>query len=76
MRINRSKQNMNGHTIKIKDSLSLGAFATYIESTFRYRKQSLRRQIPNDAGLKHIIKKYNITTDPEVYKRIQKRQLC
>lgn len=69
MRINRSKQNMNGHTIKIKDSLSLGAFATYIESTFSLSEAEFKTTDTNDAGLKHIIKKYNITTDPEVYKK-------
>ncbi|WP_260843542.1 Ig-like domain-containing protein, partial [Streptococcus constellatus] len=69
MRINRSKQNMDGHAVKIKDNLSLGAFATYIESTFDLWEVEYISTNTNEPGVKNQIKQYRVTTDPEEYKK-------
>ena len=69
VRINRSKTDMGNHTIKIKDNIDLGAFASYIEKSFELSEVVYETTDTNYAGLKHIIKVYKLTTDPEEYKK-------
>ncbi|WP_255261168.1 Ig-like domain-containing protein, partial [Streptococcus sp. oral taxon 071] len=69
VRINRSKTDMGNHTIKIKDNIGLGAFASYIEKSFELSEVVYETTDTNYAGLKHIIKVYKVTTDPEEYKK-------
>ena len=69
MRINRSKTDMGNRTVKITDNLSKGAFATYLESTFSLSEAEYETTNKNKAGLKHKIKDYKITQDPEEYKK-------
>ena len=69
MRINRSKTDMGNRTVKITDNLSKGAFATYLESTFSLSDAEYETTNKNKAGLKHKIKDYKITQDPEEYKK-------
>ena len=67
VRINRSKQDLTGHTVKITDNISLGAFATYIEGSFELYEAEYETTDTNLAGLKNKIQKYEVTTDPEKY---------
>ena len=69
VRINRSKTDMGNHTIKITDNIGLGAFASYIEKSFELSEVVYETTDTNYAGLKHIIKVYKVTTDPEEYKK-------
>mgnify|MGYP000925586472 CR=1 FL=1 len=68
MKINRAKQDMTGHVVKITDDVSKGAFASYIESTFSLHEAEFETTNTNSSALKHLGDKYEITTDPEVYK--------
>ena len=67
VRINRSKQDLTSHTVKITDNISLGAFATYIEGSFELYEAEYETTDTNLAGLKNKIQKYEVTTDPEKY---------
>ena len=69
VRINRSKTDMGNHTIKIKDNVGLGAFASYIEKSFELSEVVYETTDTNYAGIKSRIKEYKITTDPEEYKK-------
>ncbi|WP_260843544.1 SpaA isopeptide-forming pilin-related protein, partial [Streptococcus constellatus] len=70
VRINRSKMNLNGHTIKIKDKLnsSSGAYMSYIENTFELHEAKYESTNTNQAGLVEKTEKYEVTTDPEKYR--------
>ncbi|MEZ7569672.1 Cna B-type domain-containing protein [Streptococcus anginosus] len=68
MKINRAKQDMTGHVVKITDDVSKGAFASYIEDTFSLHEAEYQTTDTNSSALKHLGDKYEITTDPEVYK--------
>uniref|UniRef100_UPI0022E59D42 Spy0128 family protein n=1 Tax=Streptococcus anginosus TaxID=1328 RepID=UPI0022E59D42 len=68
MKINRAKQDMTGHVVKITDDVSKGAFASYIESTFSLHEAEFETTNTNSSALKHLGDKYEITTDSEVYK--------
>ncbi|MGT2641926.1 Spy0128 family protein, partial [Streptococcus sinensis] len=69
VRINRSKTDMENHTIKITDNIGLGALASYIESSFELSEVEYETTDKNYAALKHRIKVYKVTTDPEEYKK-------
>ncbi|MCY7226091.1 Cna B-type domain-containing protein [Streptococcus anginosus] len=68
MKINRAKQDMTGHVVKITDDVSKGAFASYIESTFSLHEAEFETTNTNSSALKKMGKSYDITTDPNVYK--------
>ena len=68
MKINRAKQDMTGHVVKIADDISKGAFATYIEETFYLNEAEFETTNTNSSAVKKLGKRYDITTDPEVYK--------
>ena len=67
MKFNRSKTDMGNHVVEIKDDLSKGAFANYIESSFTLYEAEYKTTDTNDAGLTKLGKEYGITTDPAVY---------
>ena len=67
MKFNRSKTDMGNHVVEIKDDLSKGAFANYIESSFTLYEAEYKTTDTNDAGLTKLGKEYEITTDPAVY---------
>ena len=69
VRINRSKTDMGNHTIKITDNIGLGAFMSYIESSFELSEVEYETTDTNYAALKHRIKVYKVTMDPEEYKK-------
>ena len=69
MKINRSKTDMGNHVVKITDDMSKGAVANYIESEFNLYEAEYVTTDTNSSGLKHIIKVYKVTTDPEEYKK-------
>ena len=69
VRINRSKTDMGNHTIKITDNIGLGALASYIESSFELSEVEYETTDTNYAALKHRIKVYKLTMDPEEYKK-------
>ncbi|EGL88882.1 Cna protein B-type domain protein, partial [Streptococcus oralis SK255] len=69
VRINRSKTDMGNHTIKITDNIGLGAFMSYIESSFELSEVEYETTDKNYAALKHTIKVYKVTMDPEEYKK-------
>ena len=69
MKINRSKTDMGNHVVKITDDMSKGAVANYIESEFNLYEAEYVTTDTNSSGLKHIIKEYKVTTDPEEYKK-------
>ncbi|MBF7076857.1 Spy0128 family protein, partial [Streptococcus sp. HF-100] len=69
VRINRSKTDMGNHTIKITDNIGLGAFMSYIESSFELSEVEYETTDTNYAALKTRIKVYKITMDPEEYKK-------
>ena len=68
MKINRAKKDMTGHVVKITDDVSKEAFASYIEGTFSMHEVEFETTNTNSSALKHIGDKYEITTDPKVYK--------
>ena len=68
MKINRAKKDMTGHVVKITDDVSKGAFANYVEDTFYMYEAEFETTNTNSSALKHIGDRYEITTDPEVYK--------
>ncbi|WP_247946425.1 Spy0128 family protein, partial [Streptococcus oralis] len=68
MKINRAKKDMTGHVVKITDDVSKGAFANYVEGTFYMYEAEFETTNTNSSALKHLGDKYEITTDPEVYK--------
>ena len=67
MKINRAKQDMTGHVVKITDDISKGAFATYIEGTFYLNEAEFETTNTNSAAVKSKGKRYEITTDEDVY---------
>ena len=67
MKINRAKQDMTGHVVKITDDISKGAFATYIEGTFYLNEAEFETTNTNSAAVKSTGKRYEITTDEDVY---------
>ena len=67
MKINRAKQDMTGHVVKITDDISKGAFATYIEGTFLLNEAEFETTNTNSAAVKSKGKRYEITTDEDVY---------
>ncbi|ORO44847.1 hypothetical protein B7726_00335, partial [Streptococcus oralis subsp. tigurinus] len=69
VRINRSKTDMGNHTIKITDNIGLGAFMSYIESSFELSEVEYETTDKNYAALKHTIKVYKVIMDPEEYKK-------
>ncbi|MCY7216623.1 Cna B-type domain-containing protein, partial [Streptococcus cristatus] len=69
VRINRSKTDMGNHTIKITDNTGLGALVSYIESSFELSEVEYETTDTNYAALKHRIKVYKLTMDPEEYKK-------
>lgn len=68
MKINRAKEDMTGHVVKITDDVSKGAFANYVEGTFYLNEAEFQTTNKNSSALKHMGDRYEITTDPEVYK--------
>ena len=68
MKINRAKKDMTGHVVKITDDVSKGAFANYVEGTFYMYEAEFETTNTNSSAIKHLGDKYEITTDPEVYK--------
>ena len=69
MKINRAKKDMGNSVVKITDDMSKGAIASYIESEFNLYEVEYVTTDTNSSGLKHIIKVYKVTTDPEEYKK-------
>ena len=67
MKINRAKQDMTGHVVKITDDISKGAFATYIEGTFLLNEAEFETTNTNSSAVKSTGKRYEITTDEDVY---------
>ena len=67
MKINRAKQDMTGHVVKITDDISKGAFATYIEGTFLLNEAEFATTNTNSSAVKSTGKRYEITTDEDVY---------
>ena len=67
MKINRAKQDMTGHVVKITDDISKGAFATYIEGTFYLNEAEFETTNTNSSAVKSTGKRYEITTDEDVY---------
>ena len=67
MKINRAKQDMTGHVVKITDDISKGAFATYIEGTFYLNEAEFETTNTNSSAVKSTGKSYEITTDEDVY---------
>ena len=69
VRINRSKTDMGNRTVKITDNIGLGAFASYIESSFELSEVVYETTDTNYAAMKSRIKEYKLTMDPEEYKK-------
>ena len=67
VKINRAKQDMTGHVVKITDDISKGAFATYIEGTFLLNEAEFETTNTNSSAVKSTGKRYEITTDEDVY---------
>ena len=67
VKINRAKQDMTGHVVKITDDISKGAFATYIEGTFLLNEAEFATTNTNSSAVKSTGKRYEITTDEDVY---------
>ena len=67
MKINRAKQDMTGHVVKITDDISKGAFATYIEGTFLLNEAEFETTNTNSSAVKSTGKRYEITTEEDVY---------
>ena len=67
VKINRARQDMTGHVVKITDDISKGAFATYIEGTFLLNEAEFETTNTNSSAVKSTGKRYEITTDEDVY---------
>ena len=67
VKINRAKQDMTGHVVKITDDISKGAFATYIEGTFLLNEAEFETTNTNSSAVKSTGKRYEITTDEDIY---------
>ena len=76
MKINRAKQDMTGHVVKITDDVSKEAFASYIEGTFSMHEVEFETTNTNSSALKHIGDKYEITTDRRYTRLTQIKRLC
>ena len=70
VRVNRSKKDLSGKVVKIKDffDTSKGSLATYIEKSFSLKEAVYTEESTYEKDLVSTGKVYKITTDAAVYK--------
>ena len=70
VRVNRSKKDLSGKVVKIKDffDTSKGSLATYIEKSFSLKEAVYTEESTYEKDLVSTGKVYKVTTDASVYK--------
>jgi len=70
VRVNRSKKDLSGKVVKIKDffDTSKGSLATYIEKSFSLKEAVYTEESTYEKDLVSTGKVYKVTTDAAVYK--------